>query len=803
MTPAENLAPAGTAAGTDRPPSPAERLLIPLFTAALVVSALLLFVVQPLFGRLMLPLFGGAPAVWTTAMLFFQTLLLAGYAYAHWSSRLPLTGQAAVHAGVIILAAITTLPIASGRDLAPPAEGDPVFWLIVAATATIGLPFFAVAATAPMLQRWFAETSHRQAHDPYFLYAASNVGSIGALLAYPFLVEPMLTLTAQRLIWSVGFLVLGGLIVASAWLAGLAPRASAEAPPQAPTQQVPTQQSATPADPTPDPLAPTEASGPPTPRDRAVWVLLAAVPSSLMVGSTALISTDIAPIPLLWVVPLTLYLTTFIIAFARGGERPVAWAEIAQPFAIIFVVLMIMMRAPQTDSGVVPTIVGVLTALFLSALVCHGRLAASRPAARHLTEFYLWMSFGGALGGAFNAILAPNVFVTVAEYPIALALGYALRRTTIERDPKAVKAMARRVLIRTVAALVMAFAAAAAAGRLSDDPGTLRIAGIVANTLLIGAILVTVRPHRVVFTAIVAVILLWQQFSVGGDRTLVLRARSFFGTMRVVEEPYGPGDNDRLVNFEHGTTLHGQQAVDPAYAQEPLTYYAKDGPLGEVFTAVDAREGIQDIMVIGLGAGSIACYGSERVRVSFIEIDPMVEDIARAHFSFLSDCAIDNPDDPDRPYPLTYVGDGRLVLEEFEDGAFDVVIVDAFSSDAVPIHLLTKEAFEVYFSRVGADGLVVLHISNRHHDLAPPIRGIAAELGLATRFKRVDGRRLGGDGPPVNAAKFAALARRESGLDAAGLVDADAGWAYRTTDERTTRRVWTDDYANALETIGF
>src|SRR5262244_1426904 len=633
-------------------------LLLATFAAAITLSAALVFMVQPMFTKMVLPRFGGAPSVWSVAIVFFQAALLAGYAYAYWLTRYA-GGRVsvAIHLAVTIAAACALpLSIAAGWDRPP--EAAQALWLIGLFTASIGLPFFALAANSPLLQAWFARTDHPAAKDPYFLYAASNVGSFLALVSYPIVIEPFVRLGEQAGSWSVGFCLLIAL------LAGC-------------------------------------------------WVALAAVPAGLLVAVTAHISTDVAAVPLLWVLPLALYLLTFVIVFARQPIIP-HWLVVAvQPLFIIALVAVIIFDPVKTIVGLLAVHLAVF---FVNALMCHGELGRTRPAPRYLTAFYLWISAGGVIGGIGAGLIAPYVFNWVAEYPILIALAVLCRPGLALPDDR----RGRHLLFGGLAAAALVLIVCALYPvALSQTAFTWTVA-----TLLAASALFWRAPLP--FAAMIAFILLAYYSIV--EQHGAMSVRSFFGVARITETADG---QFRLL--QHGTTLHGGQrireangrlaAIDPP---ELLLYYWNGSAISETFAAVRSRlDRPIRFAVIGLGAGSLACRAAPDDTVHYYEIDPAIIRIARDPylFSFLWVCR------PDVPIIL---GDARLTLAEAPDGTYDLIIVDAFSSDAIPIHLLTREAMAIYLEKLSAHGVVVLHVTNRHLELLSVVASIASANGLIT-----------------------------------------------------------------------
>ncbi len=732
-----------------------------LYAVTIFLGATLLFLVQPMFARMVLPLLGGAPAVWNTAMVFYQGALLAGYAYAHALSdrlgaRLGGRRLLVIH-GAVLLLPLAVLPIGVPAGWTPPSDGNPIPWLITVLAVAVGLPFFAVSTSAPLLQRWFALTRHRAAADPYFLYAASNLGSMLALVSYPAVVEPYLRLSQQARLWGAGY---GALVLLTAACGLCAWRGQAAAPP------VLAGGSGSPPDEGPRPDG----------RRRLRWVLLSAVPSSLMLGVTTYLSTDIAAIPLLWVLPLALYLLTFILVFARRPPIPHAIAVELLPIVMLPLVLVLASRATGPLALVLPVHP---LALFVVALVCHGELARDRPAPRHLTEFYLWMSVGGVLGGAFTALVAPLLFTSVLEYPLALVLGCLLARR-----PKALPSTgAQRALdgLLPLALAVFGVGLVRLVERGAPETAHAHI-GLVFGLLVLLCYAFSRRPVR--FALGIGAVLVAAHAYRGEEGRLLYAERSFFGINRVTLD-----DSGRYFYLMHGTTLHGMQSREPARRREPLAYFYPTGPLGQVFAAYRAVAPRHSVAVVGLGAGSIACHADPGQRWVFYEIDPAVERIARdaRYFSFLRECV---------PGVPVILGDARLRLAAAPRAAYDLLILDAYSSDAPPLHLITREAVRLYLDRLAPGGLLVFNISNRHMDFEPVLGRLAADAGLTALVQ---------DDAAVDDAEYArgkrpsqwvVMARQPADL---APLARDVRWQAPRVPPATA--LWTDDFAALVRTF--
>jgi spermidine synthase len=731
-------------------------LTLPVFALAIFTSAFLLFSVQPLFTKMVLPVLGGTPAVWSVAMVFFQGVLLAGYLYAHLlNRRLGPARAVLVHLALMGVVFLVALPIALAPGWGrPPADGE-ALWLLGLFAASVGLPFFAIAGNGPLLQAWFARSGHRDAADPYFLYGASNLGSFLALLSYPFLIEPLLTLKTQSAAWSQGFVILAALIAACGLVLSRSGAGAARAD------------------------TPVEDGLPPAWRDRLGWIGLSAVPSGLLVALTAHLSTDVAAVPLLWVVPLALFLLTFVLAFREGGERLHRIMLVIQPpllGALIFVMALSAKVAWPLAAAIH------LGFFFVATMVCHGELYRRRPAANHLTEFYVMLSAGGVLGGLFASLVSPAVFNTILEYPILVVGAVACR-------PGMGAALARlgswRLGLASFGLIALVVVQAATGVTATGLPALAYLLGLAA----LAAMVMLGREKPALMLAGIALFFALTQAPVMPSGTLA-RARSFFAVHEVQVTDNGQGH--LLV---HGITVHGAERVrhpdgTPVQGRpDPASYYHRDGAFADAIAAMRARRGGAPLKVaiIGLGVGSLACYRQEGDAWTFLEIDPVVVRLARdpALFASLSRCA------PDAP---VVIGDGRLTLAD-QAGGFDLIIVDAFSSDAIPVHLLTAEAFADYVGKLAPDGALVFHITNRNMDLRPVVAASAAANGLvgAVREAVVAGavrETLTGT------ARVTMLARQAEHLGAVGV---DARW--RPLATAAGFRAWTDDYSNIVGPI--
>jgi hypothetical protein len=724
------------------------------FTATMLLGALLLFLVQPMFARMVLPLLGSSPAVWNTAVVFYQAVLLAGYLYVHLTnSRLSHRRQVTLH-GVLVLLALLVLPLAVPGDWTPPVESNPIPWLLALLIVSAGLPFFVISATSPLLQTWFSRTNHPAASDPYFLYAASNLGSMVALLSYPLLLEPNLRLLDQSRAWSVVYAAFAVLILVCGALAW-------RSPPKLDARHTPSDH---PVPPLPLPLA-----------RQLRWLLLAFVPAGLLLSVTAYLSTDIPPVPLLWVVPLALYLLSFIVAFAR-------WGGIARRAVAVVLPVLLLLVAVTLMSGItrpLPLLIGLhLALLFAAALLCHGALAADRPHTAHLARFYVWLSAGGVLGGAFTALLAPVLFSSLVEYPLMLGL-LGLLYAHLSLPPGRVPNRLRDIGVPLIAGVLIALVIVQveASGVLLSVPAAALLIGVPATVYF----LFFHRPLR--FATGMGAVLVVGLLSIGAEGGVLHTERSFFGIHRVVRDADG---NHRLI---HGSTLHGMQSMDPERRHEPLTYYHRSGPIGQLFAAFDRTDSRERVGVVGLGAGSLACYSRPEQEWTFYEIDPAVERIARnpRYFTSLEECA---------PHAKVVLGDARLSLARKEDGRHDLLILDAYSSDAIPIHLITREALALYLDKLDAGGVLAFHISNRYLDLAPVLGTLAEDAGLVALvqddgFVSESELRLG-----KLASRWVILARA---LDHLADLPADPRW--RPVPPGPPSTLWTDDFSSIFAVL--
>lgn len=740
---------------TDQSAVSRNRLILVVYTLAIFVSALLLFSVQPLFTKMVLPRLGGSPAVWSVAMVFFQSLLLAGYAYAHYLTK---AGNRVVPVAahlLLLVAAMVTLPLAIRSGWGePPTSGYP-FWLLGLFAVSIGLPFFALAANNPLLQAWFVRTGHPNGPDPYFLYASSNIGSFLALLSYPVLLEPMFTLRTQNLIWTGGYGLLILLIAGCGVLLLKSPANAAALN-----------------------LVPDDADAPaPSWLLRARWIFLAAVPSGLLIAVTAHISTDVAAAPLLWVLPLSLYLLTWVLVFQSRPLLP-HWLMLwLQPLAIAGVVILLAVGGEQ---NLLLTLGGHQLCFFMIAMACHGELARMRPAAKYLTGFYVALSFGGMVGGLFAGLIAPFTFSWIAEYPILLALATLCRPPIPERLPRITQWYWPLLAAIAVALILPAYNA----GHLFDWLDERRAWMIGAVGALSAAMALALNGNRwKIFATVAVALVLLRVYPTDAGR--VETVRSFFGVHKIVMTTDG-----QYHVLMHGTTIHGAEKFrnddgTPVTGRpEPITYYHKDGGIGQAITAMRERKGAPlRVAVIGLGSGSLACASEPGEDWKFFEIDQTMVDSARdpKYFTYIQKC---------EPDLKPVIGDARLTFAKEPSGTYDLIIVDAYSSDAIPIHLATEEAMEIYKDKLAPHGAVVMHVSNRHLELESVVVGIADANDLKSWIYSEDSGR---DAEYIFSTTVVVSAREEA--DVGRLASSDK---WTLTEAEDNQRVWTDDYSNIV-----
>lgn len=719
-----------------------------LFPGAIFTSAALVFLVQPMIAKMLLPMLGGSPAVWNASMAFFQAALLLGYAYAHLLQRVAdLRLQALMHLCVLAVGSLF-LPLTISAVLGDPPSASPAPWLLGTLLVSVAAPFAALSATAPLLQSWYARLNPDASANPYALYVASNTGSMLALLSYPLLVEPFLTLRTQTQAWAGGYGVFAALILGLTLLlfqrgkgAGSATAALTHEPLEAVSWKA-----------------------------RVTWILLAAAPSSLMLGTTTFISTDVGAAPFMWVAPLALYLLTFIIAFQ---DRPWISTRHALLGQAIFVPLCVATIAFAKVSWLAMLVIH-LGGFFFAALVCHQAMAARRPGPGRLTEFYLCVSVGGVIGGAATAFLAPVVFKVVLEYPIMLLL------TGLARPwPKAA------VRKSDLAILIMALIGAGLVIVYGGRGMTTSLIGVAA-TVVIALAAIALRPRPLIL--ILALMGVGSQAVIAGGMNRGLHTvRTFFGVHRVQLADI-PALGGPVHILAHGTTTHGAQPLTPALRCTPTNYYARRGAIGQVYATMAASRPALNVGVVGLGSGNVAAYMRPTDRLRFFEIDKAVEQLARdpRYFRYLSDCAKAPTD--------VVLGDARLTLRREPAAAYDLIHLDAFNSDAIPTHLLTAEAIDQYLQKLKPDGVLLVHISNRHLVLEGVVAAAAERAGAKSLIQFYQ--------PPlgtpalVEAATLVMVVSRSP--EALARFSADPRWRPARVDGT---RPWTDDYTNIVGAV--
>ncbi len=729
-------------------------------------------------ARQLLPMLGGTPAVWSTAMLFFQASLLVGYLLAHAAHRARKFGRIGVVA--LLGFAAWSLPIGL-PGWAPPTDRSPVFWALGAMALGVGLPFVALSMTNPLIQAWLSRTRHGRAADPYPLYAASNAGSLLGLVAYPLIVEPNLTLRDQRTWWSAAFVVFILAICACAFLTRERGGSTA-AGVKDEGERAAAKSARLPA------------------RGVARWILLAAVPSGLMLAVTQHISTDIAPVPLLWVLPLSLYLLSFVIAFSKSAERAGEFTGRLAPIALVVTLLLLLLDAGRP---IVILITLHLVSFAILSVFLHCALARLRPAPARLTEYYIFISVGGVLGGLFVSIVAPAIFNDLYEYPALLAAAatagaIASKRSAGASGEEAVSSRGAAALLHRFAPAVVGlsllagwvalYAATVALAGRGIDAGLGRVENdwIPACVAAVACYLCSARPRW--FAPACAAFAVVAAIDPDPSSGVVERARSYFGVHRVERV------DDRYLKLMHGATVHGVQLIDESSGDMrslPTTYYHPTGPIGQVFSNVTFAARLRNIGLIGMGAGSLAAYATPAMTLDFFEVDPTVVRIARdsGRFTFLrgSNAA-----------KINYIlGDGRITIAREPAEKYDLIVVDAFGSDAVPVHLLTREAFELYVSRLAPGGIVAVHISNWHLDLRPVVGAVVRDAGLAGCVQHDEAVLPEQEAEQKSLSTWVLVARTKEDLL---VIARDARWL---AFEPTNQRAWTDDYSNILSVLNF
>lgn len=736
------------------PRSPTGRGEVVLFGAVVLCSAMLLFAVEPLFTKLVLPRLGSTPAVWNTAIVFYQAVLLAGYAYAHLTThRLPRRLQVALHLGVALLPFLL-LPIAIRIDDPPNGDANPIPWLIAALALGVGLPFFVLSTTGPLLQRWFSSIGHPRSADPYFLYRASNIGSAIGLLCYPLLAEPLLTLHQQAVWWTAAYAVFVALLIAAMLVVWRSDRRAKVHTSQQPVTRA--------------------QAAPLTWRRRMRWVVLAAIPSTWLLGITLYLTTELAPSPVLWVIPLGVYLVSLNLAFGRRSILTRERCALVLPFLIIATVGTLELHASGPLWFVGPLH---LVTFFVGALVCHGEIARDRPPVQHLTSFYLWIAVGGVIGGAVSGLIAPTIFPGFIEYPLAILAATAL----LPRHPEgaAPRLWADVAFALAVGVLVVAALVTASALSFPDVP---------AHTIAFGPaalLCYSAVRRRLRFGLAVAAVLIGGVLPIGLREQPLFAGRDFFGTSRVTSVTA-----TGMHILYSGSIVHNEQMVTGPGRDDPLTYYTRQGPVGDIFRSIAARSAGWNVGVIGLGAGAMACYATPRQHWTFYEIDPLVARLAQdpSMFTYYSDCLRGNG--------RVILGDGRISIGAAPDHSYNVIVIDAFGSDVVPVHLLTTEAMDLYRRKLAPGGVIVFNVSNQYVDLSGVVATVARTQGM-TCLTRNDSNVLPGD---AAAGRFASQWMALAGPDAdLSTLRSTAGWAPAAPTPGA--QPWTDDFSNLISVI--
>jgi len=768
------------------------QILIYLYSSCIFLSAFLLFLVQPMIGKMFLPWVGGSSAAWNTCMFFFQALLLAGYGYTHLSlGRLGVKKQSFLQFPLMLLA-LLFLPFIYSNST--PVPEDPSLWLLAQLFKTIGLPFFVIAGIAPLIQVWFANTGHIRAENPFFLYAASNTGSLFALLAYPTLIEPSFDLTAQTHIWTNGYILL--IILMAACFA-----------------QVKRAEHSVTADDRGEACSMAEA---PARRTILFWVTAAFVPSSLLLAVTQYVTTDLVPVPMFWIIPLMIYLVTFIVAFSEKlAPRALTYSRISLLIILSFLSLYLFVEINYFWFSVMVH----LATLFSVAMFCHCAVAESRPAVKYLTSYYLWISLGGVLGGFFNSLIAPLIFSDYLEYPLLIVLSCLIidhfnnsRPATEEGNgdrtflPGIVSALAGFYIFAVIIYFSnlnlpeQIFHLATYFGFDINAPGLKPALEFIArnhgpfrqSAFALAAIIpafILKKRYRVSFAPLVTVVLLMIFVYNIGQHKIIKRYRNFFGVKKIFFDT-----ETNLRHLAHGSTVHGKQSFKEGLREEPLTYYHRRGPLGDIFALPMFGKDNLKVAIIGLGVGSMAAYSRSGNEFIFYELDPQVVEIAQKTgiFSYLKDfshnCRVE-------------IGDGRLKIMQAAPKYFDMILIDAFSSDAVPIHLLTVEAMQIYLDRLKDTGLIAVHISNRYLSLQPNLQALAKVHNLYQTY--IADNYFDSDEPANyerSPAEYAIFTRDQGIVNYLGRVSGDT-WA--PIKEWPDFRAWTDSHSSIFPLLNF
>lgn len=724
----------------------AAAMTVAVFSFTLFISASLMFSVQPMAGKMLLPLVGGTPAGWIVAMAFFQVMLLAGYLIAHALSKFPSQKHGIAYVAAL-LAGIVFLPVALDHAVGSGSipEAGRIFLLL---TQALAVPFVALSATSSTLQRLFMNTRHGSSGDPYFLYAASNLGSFAGLLLYPLLVEPQLTLAQQAQYFTGGYALLILLALTCVWFARGPEKKAAKT---------------------------NDKGRAATGKHQLEWLALAFIPSCLLMAVTTYITSDVISAPLVWILPLALYLLTFVIAFSAKPIVSLHVMEAIQPYVACLAVIVISLLG-STWLFSWPGVAFYLAVFTLVALACHSRLASLRPLndGRQLTSFYLMMSVGGALGGVLNAFVFPVVFNRLIEFPLTLLASFMIHK---EYRAKSVTGMLIAGLLLLSILLVNVSSPDIGVDIVEGRKMALQAVFLI---LAIGVIFFLKKLTPSILTLGTLIVFMVAQYVIA-DRTELLSIRNFYGTVRLYDKPQPiEGKTEIVRSMRHGSTTHGIQVQsDKELAMTPTAYFTRKGPVGDIFAHFEPK----NVAVLGLGIGTMNCYNEPYREFTFFEIDPAVVQVAEDNFTFLSACK-------SKTSPVIKVGDGRLELAKMSE-KFDMLFMDAFTSDSIPTHLLTKEALQLYIDSLAPGGVIAINVSNRYFALWDTIAATAATIGLKTEMKAdTKGKRPAYSSPSL----WLMVSKNSDDKTLAGR-----GW--HVVKPKDGIRPWTDEYTSLLGTL--
>ncbi len=727
-----------------------------LFSMTLFTSATLMFVLQPMFAKLLLPLLGGAASVWNTCMVFYQTILFIGYLYAHYLTTLFSRNQQIRLHAALLFCSLIFIPIGISQLDAPPTEGNPVFWLLVVLASSIGLPFFILSTTSPLVQKWFSHLGHEQSRDPYFLSIASNSGSLLALLSYPLIFESNLGLTDQQQFWSIGFVSLLALVMLCMSFLKHSP-----------------------ASPTTVTTITRPALSRPGIKQKLHWLLLSLVPSSLLIGATHYIGTDIASVPLLWVIPLALYLLSFILVFSNLNEKLHPWISFIHPW--IVVPFLIYFFSDEKLANYSLEVLLHLAIFFICIMVCHGELAKRRPDPAYLTQYYLIMSLGGMLGGVFNNFVVPFIFNDLYEYPLMIIATLLLNNFDIKQYAAIPSRIYKIALIAYIGFFIII---------LTENHHH------IGNDLVLALIIIAIVSNYYFFHKNLLYLFLYSSLIVScttsfkpDDEQNLLKSRNFYGVLTVTQsrlpKDSGGQEPDILHSMYSGATQHGAQIINNNNQCTPISYYGEQGPIGQLFQSYQAINDNWRVGIIGLGSGALAAYAKPGQQWAFYELNPAVISIATTpgYFSYLQHCM--------SQYAI-HAGDARLTLSRQAVQRFDLLVIDAFTSDSIPTHLLTREALELYLSRMNEHGLLAFHISNHYLNLEPVLADHARQLGMYGLIQKYRPK----EKSLTYASDWLVLAKNQADL-AALLAHKPQNW--RALDDSVhISQSWTDDFTSLV-----